>query len=38
MHEKIQHLHLVERRIAMLARGSRAGERKNARSNDRADP
>ena len=38
MHEQVQHLHLVKRRIAMLSRGSRAGKSKNARSNDSADP
>jgi hypothetical protein len=38
VHEQIQHLRFVERRVAMLAGRRGAGERKNPRANDRSDP
>jgi ribosomal protein L1 len=38
MHEKVQHLNLIKRRIAVFARGSRARESENAGANNRPDP
>jgi hypothetical protein len=38
VHEQIQHLRLVKRRIAVLAGSGGAGEGKNARANDRTNP
>jgi len=37
MHDEIQHLDLVKRRIAVLSGGGGASESKNSRANDRAD-
>jgi hypothetical protein len=37
VHEKIEHLDFVERRVAMLTRRGGAGKRKNSRADDRPD-
>jgi hypothetical protein len=38
MHEKIEHLHLIKGRIAMLSGSRGASERKNTGADNRSDP